>query len=578
MKKYASTFGFFAVLISVFIFEGLGIREGRIISRIILYIAPMILYGLAYWKKKQILLPFNLTILFILFLIGTSLSTLNAVNIQYAFEHQLYYISLALICIYILNHQYTIKQYVPYVLGLITVILLAYTSVISLFLSDLWPELLPVSGFQYVYGSQELFSHHPIGAFLLIPLTYLYTTVRQKPTMTVILIVLVLFLVMISSFLRASYLAFLLIVMIDMVVASRLKEKISLIHKFIIIGALLITFVLFLSITTFKKDIYFFSGINEYLRSNISLLSHKSIDNARFEFLSQSYRAIRNDPVLGIGSYNFYYASQKYTSSYDETTGTSHNIFVDFWVENGFVAFAAFSGVIIAFFLTTRIHTKIYGGRNYKLYLILVALLILFQLSHYHKMYSMMLVFFTIFMLLYKEKSNFSDRHFLLFKGSIVVAVIGVLVAASYMLNSRGYYVRAATVYPIALEPNLRILYQYRDSADIPQADLQAEKIAYLYPKEPDVLEILGDYYRITKRHDLAFSYYYSALLLSPHDLSIVKNTYLEMSATAGKPQADLFIQNHFSDYEIGYRNPPNAGHTWFYDWCNENNIPCHHE
>ncbi len=563
------------VFFLIFIFEGLGIREGRTISRFILYLAPVILYGIDYWNKKQIVLPFKLTVLFILFLIGISLSTLHAANIQSAFDHQLYYISLILLSFYVINHRSEIEYNIPYFIVVCSVSVLTYALFINFFLPEMWSELLPVTGFQFVYGSKELFSHYPIGAFLLIPLTYLYITVRQKPTWIVTLLALGLFIVMIFSFLRASYVAFLSVIVIDTVFILQKKKRISFIHKAIILGTILTVLFFFLSITAFKMRIPFFSEINNRLRSDISLLSHKSADSSRVEFISQSVRAIKNDPVFGMGSYNFYYASQAQASSYDEITGTSHNIFIDIWVENGFVAFVAFTCVIIIFFLNTTIYLRKYNQSDYRLFSILVAMLILFQLGHYHKMYFMILLFFTIFMLLYKEKDHLVDSHFLLFKGSIVVAVIGLLLALSYMLSSNGNYLRALTFYPIAIEPNLRLLYQYRDASDISQADIQAEKISYLYPKEPDILEILGDYYRSTTRHDTALSYYYSALSLSPHDLSFIKNTYLEMEATAGKEQADLYLQKHFSKYQIRYRNPPYEGHEWFYDWCQENDIPC---
>lgn len=573
MKKYSPTIGFFAVLFLVFIFEGLGIREGRIISRFILYLAPMVLFGIDFLNKKQIVIPVRLTIFFTLFLIGVSLSTFHAANIQSAFDHQLYYISLILLSIYVINHSNEIKQYIPHFFVLCSGILFIYALFINFFLPKAWSELIPITGFQFVYGSKELLSHHPIGAFLLIPLTYFYITVRQKPTLIAVLFTGGLIIAVFFSFLRASYMALLAIVVIDAFFVFRKKKEISLIHKSIVVITILTVFISFLSITAFPAKIPVFSKINEQLRSNIPMLSHKSEDNSRMEFFSQAFRTIENNPLMGIGSYNFYYASQKQASSYDQITGTSHNILIDIWVENGFVALIIFLSIIVLVFHNTQ--TKGFSERDYRLLLNFIALLVLFQFSHYHKMYFMLSLFFSVFSLVYKEKQNYADSRLWLLKGSIMIAIISIMLISSYVLNKKGQYSDSVKIYPIALEPNLRVLYKYRDANNLTAADLQAEKISYLYPEEPDVLDIVGDYYRDTNRDVLALSYYSSALSLSPHDLSFLKNTYNEMLVLYGKHQADIFMQHHFSEHQTKANNPPYTDTIWFYDWCKGNNVPC---
>lgn len=575
MKKYAPVFGLYLLLYLTLIFEGLGIRDGRIITRYIIYLAPFALYGIDYWNSKEIVIPFKLSILFIFFLIGTSLSTLNAANVQFAFEHQLYYISVALICLYAMNHKNEIIRYIPHFFWLSTATVLVYALFINMFLPDLWAELIPISGFQFVYVNEHLLSHHPIGAYILIPLTYLYIQIRQKSQKITAVTAISLFFILAASFLRSAYVAFLTVIVYDLISIRKERKGLSLIHTSVILGIGFLLSTVFLSITTFSTDIHFFTQINNRLQSSFPLLSNKSLDNSRTEFISQSYQALSEDPLIGVGSFNYYYASQKHASSYVETTGTSHNLFLDIWVENGFVAFSAFIGILFFFFLSFRIHAKNYSNEQYRLYMIFISLLILFQLGHYHKMYFMLILFFTLFALLYNEEKKLTDNYAVLFKGTAIVAVIGLLMIASHILNMRGNYLSAVLVYPISLESNLRLLYQYRDHEEILRADIQAEKIGSLYPKEPDVLEILGDYYRGQNHRENALYYYSSALSFSPHDFSLIKNTYEELSALSGKEQADTFIRNYFTEFEIRKRNPPYEMHLWFYDWCKDTMVPC---
>ena len=124
------------------------------------------------------------------------------------------------------------------------------------------------------------------------------------------------------------------------------------------------------------------------------LLNRNDLWKARSEYLNQTMLSILERPLLGVGPGNFVYASKKYTKPTESWTETAHNIFLEIFVENGIPAGIVFVLIMFQIFRQSE--------RSLFFYLAL-SMLINFQFDYTYRIYSFLLLFFTLLGVSYKE-------------------------------------------------------------------------------------------------------------------------------------------------------------------------------
>lgn len=574
MKKIYPSTGIYIFLFLILIFEGLGWSWGRVVSRYLFLIVPAILFGIDLWQKKVVRIPVILSFVFILFSFSTALSTISAVYIEAAFEHQLYYLAIFLLFIYAYNHKNELQPLFKYFVVSSTIVILVYSTFVTFLLPDTWEFLLPRGEYQFIFERWEDFSHHPIGAFILIPLIFFFSIFWNKPKPFTGSMVLLLFSILLLSFLRSAYVAFIVVVLFYLFATYRLK-KYSNVHKIISLLIIVISIFTFLVVTNISSNIPILGTVNKAIISRIGTIQNKSLLNARDHFVEQAIDAILERPLTGIGSYNFYYASMRYANSDAIVTGTSHNLFLDIFVENGII------GGVIFILLVGFISYK--GFRVFKegnivekyLYAIYIALLILFQFGHYHKMYFLFIFFFFIAALLYEEKNNTTDKLNISFSVSVFLLVCSVIFTTSRILYNYNFPHAAVKIYPLSIQAQRAAVTDYLNKAEYEKAELQITKLYALYSQEPFTLEFIGDYYKNISNHQEAIKYYLMALEYAPNDLAYLKFLYEEYEVMSGQEKARTFIQEYIDKSEILQRNPPGENTYLFYEWCRNKAIQC---
>ncbi len=575
MKISISSVSVYLFLVLILIIEGFGLPSGRSIARYLICGFPALLFGIDIWNKKPIRVPIHVSLLFILFSFATAISTITAVNVQTAFEHQLYYAGVFLLFIYVYNHQAEIKCYFPYFVIISTIIVFGYAVFINMVLPDEWSFLIPLSGYQFVYLGNNATSHYSFGSFMLIPLIFSFTSFWNKPSRLNFLLVLSLFILLLLSFLRSAYLAFIAVVIMTLVGAYKMRRG-NLLPYIIITFIVVVSSLLFLlAITNFSFQIPVISNANDFLMSHFDALKYKSLVNGRLEFVRQALVAIANRPLTGFGSYNFYYAAMRFADSYAITTGTSHNLFLDIFVENGLIGGTVFI-ILVALLIKKGFKAFVEGSVYDKsIYGIFIALFVLFQFGHYHKFYFLFVLFFFVAALLYSEKNTVKDTVKITAIASAILFLLNIVIVTSFILFNNKKYSISYMMYPISVQANQALILEHYDKRLYQKTEIQLKQFYALYPKEPLVLDFIGSFYQNISAHGEAIKYYKYALQYSPQDVSYLVQIYEQLEKLQGEETAKKYVQKYVVKHDTYKNNPPDDNMTWFYEWCTRKKIQC---
>ncbi|HRN70628.1 MAG TPA: O-antigen ligase family protein [Candidatus Woesebacteria bacterium] len=569
MRLSLPEFAVYTCLFLVFIFEALGLPFGRQYARIFIGIFPLLLFSIDLVKKRQIKIPLYITTLFILFSIMTAFSTITAINIQTAFENQLMYWGVFLTFIYVFNHQ-KIKNRLPLFIFLMTLLLSIYAIYINFFLPTNLSWLIPRGGFQFPYMYNSANSHFAFGSFILIPLVFIYRYFLEKPTWKRGLLLFLFLMLLIMSFLRAAYVAFLIVSFLSFYTSNVIKNR-----KFFLVFICII-FLIFISsfilITNFQNETISNLPFKNIFVNHFELLKYKTFLNGRNEFMNQALEAIKARPLTGFGSFNYYYASLLYAQNIPYTTGTSHNLFLDIFVENGMLGGITF--LILILFLIKQLWPVITKKEllDTSIFLVILSLLILFQLSHYHKFYFLFLWVFVLSALLYKEKSVLKDSCNITIISAVFLFFLTTIIGISLLLTNYKKYKEALQIYPISVPAYQSYILSLHDQNKFHEAKIYIEKLSYLYPKEPNIQDFIGNIYTLNADHKDALKHYQVALKFSPAEVAYLTFIYDEIQAIKGSEPAKKFIERYISEHR-SYFEIYTSENRWFYDWCIEREI-----
>lgn len=446
---------FVFVLSLVFLLDGLGLPNGRVLTFYLILLSPLILFYKNFREKTPIYLPKNLSILFGIFFAVSAISTINSQNVQKSFEYLILYVSYFLAFIYTYNYKERLQKPLVGLIFIFSATFCAYSLLVKFMISNEFFTLLPQHGYQLVYS--RFGSHNHLGDFLLVPIIIIFYSLfsRQIKTFFAAPSIISLGLFFILSFSRSAYLS--LIFSLSLVVFF-LKDK--LFKKTALIQVLLLLFLtsslLFFFLSARDTNIPTLSKINSALGEK-SFLYNKQFLGKRPQIIKQAIESTKENPLLGTGPGNFYIASTKHTDRTPQTE-TAHNLFLDIFVENG--ALAGLISLAIAV-LTIR------GSKKSALSFAALAIFLNFQTDYTYRILSFFLLFMVLVGINYEEKVKIQAKN-IVGVISIFLCLASTLILASNILLAANRPKAALLLYPlnepayvVQLETNTKLLNVY---------------------------------------------------------------------------------------------------------------------
>lgn len=427
---------FFLVYGVIFVWEGLALKNGRDISILLLLIIPFIIYFSVTIKKRRIYLPLKITILFFFFLIFSFFSTLASINITSSFVYFLHYLSLFLVFIFAFNYKKSLKKPIIVSFFVFSFIFSIYSLLLP-FLLKIFPFLIPYSSYNFVAAGRR--SHNQLGNLLVLPVVITFYSIfskgetflkgkREKRLLFLTTIFFTPFLVF--SYSRTAYLALILsFVIITLYLIKRRQFKVR--SFYLVFFAIVMLTIVILSIATVSeaKKLPLVSSINKVFSSQFDL-KDKRLLAYRPEFFLQATLAIFDRPWFGWGPQNFGYASNKYNVIGGGRVVSSHNLFLDIFVENGLLAGLAFLLIILMIFESSKFDI---------LKVSFLGIFLVFQTDYTYKIYSFFLLFFILAGLIYEEKKVKIKSRLPLALSAILLILVNLMLMSKIFLKNKKY-------------------------------------------------------------------------------------------------------------------------------------------
>lgn len=451
---------FLLFLLAIFIFEALGLRNGREIAYYLLLLMPAFLFFVdrvrkkgAHVHKQKFQLPQKLTVLFLIFLLFSAISTAFSVSVIASFRELLVYLSLFLIFAYVINHKADLKNLiVP------SIFALAYFfSLYSLVLKK-WSSILIYSSYNLVTPGGR--SHNLLGNFLVLPILisfYKLQTAKgndRKSKERLFFLASILFFMpfFVLSYSRSAYLTLILsLCLLGFYFVRQKKIKFFSRSVFSGLAVLLLTVVLFLSTVDEAKKIPILSFVNKELLQSFDL-KYKTFFARRGAFFSNAISSIKLRPFFGLGPGNYYFGSQRFSSVINDRTTTSHNLFLEIFSENGVLVGIVFVLIVYLLFVNSRMDV-------FKL--TFLALFLNFQTDYTYRLFPLILLFFILAGMIYKEKAQIKGKSLIIVLTIILLIFIDLIFLSKIMLKRRSYkaafylYPLNSSVYKPLIELNL---------------------------------------------------------------------------------------------------------------------------
>lgn len=387
---------FFSFLALIFLFEGLGLPNGRTISLyLILSFTPVMFLLRGFAKKPFFAFPKEATLLFSLFLIFTLLSLFFSLDIKNSIPLFLLYIACFLLFVLTYSYKENLKNKLIFFIIIFAVIFSLYSTITNILIAKGLGSSVLTNSTQFVRATAP--SHNHLGDFLLLAITIcLYLLVfeaKNKLKRIRLLLLITLFLpFFVFSYSRSAYLDLSIISLGIFLIYFR-KAKQQILIKLLISSLFFIPlFLIFATTNNIKNPLL--TNSRESLSRNFNL-GYKDFLGFRTNYLSPGLYSIIEKPLLGVGPGNYVYASKKYGKEFMvRRNGVALNIFWEIITTNGIIA-----GIFFILFIFSVFKNFSPGVIS----LAALAMLLNFQTDYTYAFYSFFLLFFILMGLFYKE-------------------------------------------------------------------------------------------------------------------------------------------------------------------------------
>jgi len=443
-------------------------------------------------------------------------------------------LSLFLIFIYVYNHKSELYQPVIFLIFAFSVVFFAYSIIIKFLFNQPWFFfLIPKSGYQLVYPSFQ--GHNHLGDFLVISLVLLlhsYVSTKEKMYLFFFFFLLPPFFL---SYSRSAYISLSLtsaLLMFFFIKSKKVKIK-SASFIFMVVIFLITSFFLFVSGEPARKN-PILRPFHKILIKRFELEKKELVAN-RDQYLFQGLSSLREKPFFGIGPNNFLYVSKKYSKAPFGWAESSHNLFLDILVENGFFAFCFFFLIILLMVAASL-------GKPTNLFFVFLAMLINFQTDYTHRIYSFFSLFFIITGIIWGEKQRRHDYQQTsmapLILSTLIFVISNLIIWSNFAFRSQ--------------KPRLGFfLYPFNKEACF---SLSEEKIlnfcGRFYSGDFKVLENIGRTCEQHRKENEALTYYEKAYQVDQFTgFSLVKKIYNLKNKLEGATKSRKFIHQVFCQY-----------------------------
>lgn len=538
---------FFILLSAIFFFEGLGLVD-RQFALYTVYLTPLFLFFPLVLVGRQIVFPKNLTRLFLFFFLFSTISLFFSVNIERSLYFFVYYLSVFLIFIFVYNFKKELIKGVVVLAFLLTAIFLIYSLFLLLPVSKEFSFLVPKRDYQFIY--QVYPTHHPLGIFLIIPLSFVLAAFMDKGKKLYLLTFMLLLGILFLTYFRSSYVAFIAASCFLLFIKLReKKEYLSLRSVFIV--TLIILAALFVFVVTFyQKPLFILGDIHQFLRTNLNL-GYKSFLSARDEYWLEAIRGFAERPFFGVGLGNFWNLSLRFVTS--GAFADSANLFLDFFAELGIFGGFVFLFIVLKIFLTGKEALKENELLSKMIFIGFFSLIVLFQAGP-GKHYSLILFFFILGALLYSEKDELVNAGWLSLLLSAAVVFFAQSIFMSRLYLKSGYSLFAFYRFPFQKAVYGLLIKGLEEKRERGKIDAFLGVYGRLFSGEIDVLNYLAGVYEKRGDKKIALDFYERSFTWYRfQSFSLVEKIYALKKEVVGKEEAERFVQKFLSEYYYLY-------------------------
>ena len=442
---------FYLFLFAILIFDGIGIKGGLEIAYYLTLSTPLFLYlGSFIFSEFEFKINSKVLKSIIFFSIFIFISTIFSVDRQNSFQSLLIHTAIILIYIWVVNYRIRLVKYLKSFLIIIGTLfcILAVLGYLKI--------LIPYSEFNFFNTGK--YTHNHLGDYLGLVLILLLTgnnILKNRGSWIFVLLFIPFF---IFSFSRTAYLSLSIVLLVYLWLVKKNQRnhwqrlKVGL---FIIIG---LSILIFFSTNKVGKN----QGIT---LSNTFLISYfhyqpKDLLSNRDYYFNWGLQALRDHPIFGIGPDNYKVGSYKYSRILLHGSRSSMNIFIDYFSELGIVGGISFILLILALIKKGFSWSGLY-------------LLLCFQTYGLHKFTSILLLFFVILALGYKNKSVGDIDKNLNYKTLILLSTVILLFAMRIFLSvifyEQGKYNYALRLYPLNKDAIVSLVWKQQSTKNLDQ-------------------------------------------------------------------------------------------------------------
>jgi O-antigen ligase len=534
------------LLFFLFIVGGTGILRGHLDIRICYLFLPGLLYFCLLLRKKPIKSPFYLSIIFLLYLFLNFISAIFfSVDKQASFFSILLQLTLFLTFIFFYN--------LPKLAEKTTLLIIICGGIIFSLAYFFWPWPV-VSDLQLI---KPIFSAHNhlgdfLGLFLILTL-YLFEQSGQKLWLVLLLVATPLF---VTSFSRSAYLAlFLTVGLVILFIKPAVKKWIL-----ILAGV----FLLFLFFSTVKQaDKIPIMGTTYRFFSSHYDIRYKDFFSQRLDYFDQAKRSIQENPWFGIGPANFKYLSKKQIGKAWLFSESAHNIFIEVAAVSGLPA-----GLL---FLTAVSMILIAGFKNKKIsFYLFLYLFFNFQTDYVYQIDSMLVLFFILAGIFYKEKKNFRSTNFFGMMALLGPVFLWLVITSNLFLKFN-HPDLAIILNPTNKKALQRSITKLIDQNNTKEAVYLAKYYTNIIKTDLLGIEFLVKFYQDIGRDGWALDLY-KRTYEDNRFLSFyyIKKIYLLTDRVEGKERATIFLTKVLNDYQNNVRPYAIYSNKEIINFCHE--------
>ena len=589
MERYLK-FVFVFFLLAAFLFEGLGINNGREVAYNLILLMPFFLFfpRIIFKSGRKIVFPLKFSALWLLFIVFSLISSVFSVNLQNSFQNLFLYIALFLVFIFVFNYKDLVRGLIiPLIFGLsfifsvfslFSVFFIQENSIFSV------PITLSRETYQFIYSN---WSHNNLGDFLLLTLIIIiFRLVRQRFKFENLLLFLFFIPFFIFAYSRSAYLDLALVILLIFYLLFRqvkLKLRSSLLFALCSLLLVIALAILIFAVPTNTNKPAALNTLNAALQQKFDLNAGKQFFAYRNYYITEGLFSLANNPLFGVGPGNFGYASGKYMISPIYYSDTGHNLFFDIFVGNGLLAGAFFLLLFLQVFhsmwdqlfgLRSSVlgskekHNSLFLNHNSEneiFIFIFTAMFLSFMTNYTFNIYSYFLLFFVIMGLIYEEPSTikqFNNPARLASRarenvaGRLTIGIFSIFLFLIFNLTIISNIAMAKKNYTLAF-----YFYPLNENVYVPLINselvLGHKSLALshlglytsLFKGDSGVLTYAGNVYYQYNGEKQALPYYEKALEANNFfvDPALVKNIYRIKLDLEGQNSAKKFADSYFS-------------------------------